>query len=704
MIRNTNRKTGLLSTAARTRRGASGTEIGLLLGLIAIVSITSVTLLGVRISDLNNTLAGYLEDAQNTTGGSPGSGSGAGGGGGGTVEAEPVDIDEPEHCQGGGQSVEGSSLGTEGDDSIAIDGAVTGTTDLDSGNDSFSACAGTGLVKFGPGSDTATIVGTVLGVEMEDGEGVLEVKGDVDGQIKADGDSGGPTTTRVSGNVTGQINLSDRDDSVTVGGDTQGPIYLRQGVDVVDIRGNALSPIYADFDSSGVTLEIFGRADGVINLGKGDDSITVGQDAAGLNLQQGSDVVDIGGSVTGDILSDNDGGGHQVTVDGNIDGLTNLSDGDDTLTVGGDTADVNIQQGSNTVTIGGSLLGYLIADNDGSGSDVTIEGDAAGNIDLSNADDSLTIRGTAGNINTEQGSDVVVVDGRITGFVQADGDATGLDLTARDGVDGRIDMSDGNDRLEITGNLTYNGSEPALNTEQGVDYAKITGKVTGDIVADFDGSGLTLNVGAGVDGQINLSRSDDTVNVTGDVVVASGRDAIHGEQGSDDITVTGSVVGAVRFSGDASGATVDIGEDLDGDLKLSDSDDTVTIGGNMTGGHTISVGQGSNAVTIGGNTDAAISADGDGSGLDLEIGGTFSGVLNDGSRSDDRVIIGGDYASSDLDGDDGTDSVWLKSYTESDWNDDVDGIQSTIDNFENIKVGNDVVVGSGSAFSAAFFN
>ena len=326
-------------------------------------------------------------------------------------------------------------------------------------------------------------------------------------------------------------------------------------------------------DNGSDTISLNGGSVGVsVNAFGGDDTITLdGGTAVTFDILGGNGVDTINltsGSVGRDVRGDN--GNDTITMTGGSVGnnvylgATNFASTDtDSFTMTGGTVSGSIfgDNGNDTITLSGGTVGDgAIGVDARNGDDVIIVNGAtvSGDIFGRNGNDSLTW--SAGELNSgfigENGSDTAI----ISGTAVYDGDET---------FDGGDDLSTGDGWIDT---LTYSGitGTAAAGTVTNWENIIIDGGsigFSGALATGTDpGTGLTLQNGAMLDAMGGFALTGNLNNSGG---VISSQDGTAG----DAITITGD------YSG---GGVVQVDADFENDVV-----DTLTIGGNVTGGPTL---------------------------------------------------------------------------------------------------------------------
>jgi Ca2+-binding RTX toxin-like protein len=380
------------------------------------------------------------------------------------------------------------------------------------------------------------------------------------------------------------------------------------------------------------------------------DQILAGSDNDTINAGAGNDTVDGGAGLDTAVFS-GALAGYTVSTTGGITTVTG-PDGTDTLTT------VERLQFADAVLIVGAGGGQYFV---GTGGDDTINGTAFSDEIFGGAGQD-TINGLAGNdliqgndgndiINAGAGVDTVTGDGGadtflITGVTSGQADSTFDGGTGTD----TFDASGVSEALTFNGTVTDGQFTVGDNTVTGVEV--VIGGSVGDQL-DFQAftTALELRGGGGDDVIRGGAGFDSLFGGTGaDQISGTAGDALHGEDGDDALTVTGSAA--------ANSTTVQGGAGTD-TLTLVGSSTTFDLasGAGSVGSTVLSVstienvalsGAGAGVRTLQGNSSA--------NRLEVLAGGTGFSVVLDGREGDD-VLIGGALGDT-LTGGDGLDQLF----------------------------------------------
>ncbi len=399
--------------------------------------------------------------------------------------------------------------------------------------------------------------------------------------------------------ITGALNTTSLDDSLTIKGDsvlTVGSVNTLGGNDTLNIAG---------------TATVVGNVD----MGDGDDALTVNVGATLTgNVQASGTKLTVAGVVGGSVTMT--GASSQLDLTGatvnsvtmtsgtaaivNVDGTSTVSTtlttgaGDDTITVdlgGTVTGLISTGTGSDSVIVNGTTSGGITA----AGS---LDVNGAGNIDavtLTAATGAVTLNigntaaATVDSVTANSGADItltVAAGSTVTGAITTDTNDT---ITIDGTVGGLIDTGIGTDSVAVTGTVANITAAGTLLTVSGagtiVDVTMTGASSRLDLVGTTVNSvtmtsitAATVNVGTG------LGAS--TVNTT--VTTGAGADTVNVIAGS---TVTGNIqtgLGADTMTLSGTAGNIDMGADSD----------TLTLNvGNASVG-TIEMGAGTNTVNI----------------------------------------------------------------------------------------------------------
>jgi fibronectin-binding autotransporter adhesin len=496
--------------------------------------------------------------------------------------------------------------GSAGINTVTVNGTLVATGDLGTGNDVLDV-VGTldtlgGTFALGDGNDTFTVHdGTHVIGTIDGGAGVdtrvydINLNADLGQLVNFEG---------VTKTGTGTLNLNgpgatDLQEVSVLGG----TLNIGPAGSVVATPGSTLTTVVG----SGATLNV----DGSYGCGDGNDAMTVS------------------GTVSGS-------------------GTIDLCDGDDTLTLNDGAVLSNVVSGGNSLTAGDTLVlnnanaftfdagnttnfELLLKENTGIATLIGTQGFNSVNV----------LAGTLDVDGTLETSSLVLfhgttlnVDGVVRGLNGTEAVILGDDdvNTVKVGAGGLLfatgDLAGGNDVLDVFGELNTNGSNFSgvlslgdgndlftLHDGGGVNGVVYGGDGTDTAIADIN---LTADLGALVQFEVLTKTGGGTLNINGDtdgVLFPSSIQNVNVLEGTLNIGPDGIVEGPADGSPlntlVASGATLNV----DGSYGCGTSNDTMTVGGAVTGSGTIDL------------------CDGDDT-LILNDGANLSGLVN--------ALIGGD--------------------------------------------------------------
>ena len=534
----------------------------------------------------------------------------------------------------------------------------------------------TGAVRgLGDGDLSAVVAGTVRGDLVEEGAGDLSatVSGTVEGNVFGRG--GGALTLDVQegGAVTGTVH--DPASPLTVAGSIGRLLYTSGGTVTVAATGRLTGvevagrreAVRSESGDLAVTVARAGTVTGAVRgLGDGDLSAVVAGTVRGDLVEEGAGDLSatVSGTVEGNVFG-RGAGEHTVTVSrgGTVTGAIHLAAS--TVTVDGAAGRVQLDNGG-TVTVGGTgrLVGIegvavrnaagdlrvtvaaggrVEGDVVGLGSRparVTTEAGSAvtGTIDMAGEGSTVTVGGTAGRVQLDNGGAVTVGrTGRLAGVEVTGGreavrsESGDLAVTvARAGtVTGDVrGLGDGDLRAMVAGtvrgDLVEEGAGDLSATVSGTVEGDVFGQGAGALTVDVqEGGAVTgtvhdptgpLTVAGSIGRLLYTSGGAVTVAATGrlaGVEVAGGREAVRSESGDLAVTVAraGTVTGDVRGLGDGD-LRVQVAGTVRGDLVEEGAGDlSVTVSGTVEGDV---FGRGAGALTV-----------------DVQEGGAVTGTVHD---------------------------------------------------------------------------
>jgi fibronectin-binding autotransporter adhesin len=458
-----------------------------------------------------------------------------------------------------------------------IGGAVTmiaGTDVLNIGNNTATVTMGNVLGAF---SQTAGVLGgnnslTVLGA---DASNTSDITGSVN-QTAAVGNNtltlgfatlgsanlsavapvyGNTVTVDDASTITGALNTTSLDDSLTINGDsvlTVGSINTLGGNDNLTVTG---------------TATVVGNVD----MGDGDDALNViaGATLTG-NVQASGTKLTVAGVVGGSVTMTASAGSNQLDLNG-----ATVASGVTMSATAGNVSTVNVD-GASSITAGGITTG--------AGDDlVNVDGIVTGNIATAAGNDTLNVNATGivtGNVDMGDGTDVVnvIAGGTLTGDVQAEG----IKLTVTGIVSGAVSMNAaaGSNELDLVGAVIANGVTMAAT-------AGNVSTVNVDAASTITANGITTGAG------------DDLVNVdgivTGNIVTAAGNDTLN-------VHATATITGNIDMGAGDDTLNVFAGSTITGTIDMGDGNNTVNAIGGTMGDITITVTTGSNLLNLVGAT------------------------------------------------------------------------------------------------------
>ena len=213
---------------------------------------------------------------------------------------------------------------------------------------------------------------------------------------------------------------------------------------------------------------------------------------------------------------------------------------------------------------------------------------------------------------------------------------------------------------DFAGKVTLDIEVVSYNVEKGMGNIE-------DKIKEIELNDDTIIINGDLNNEMELGSSDDVVYIEGNT-----NEKIKLEAGDDTLAISGNVNKEIKTgSGDDA---VYIEGNTNEKIKLEAGDDTLVVSGNVN--KEIKSGSGDDRVYIEGNTTDKIKLE---SGNDMI---TINGAIN-----------------KDIDGGSGIDSIVLGSYTKADYDNNVNGIQNKLKNFENFKFSDGETIGDSSVFN-----
>lgn len=603
----------------------------------------------------------------------------------------------------------------EGNDTLRVTNKnVYGAIDSGSGNDVVEITHGFAAnVSTGDGNDEVTIGQYAATISLGDGNNTLDVEGAVNGALSAGSgkdiieigsasssiDLGdGNNELIVDAHVNGRLDVGDGDDTITIGAGAT-DVTLGDGINRFTAGANVTS-VNAGEDRD--IVDVGGHLT-TVHLGDGDNELTVDDYTRYLSTGSGDDVVTLGSTL------------HTNSRDDQLD----LGDGDNTLTITGSAMGLNVNTGSGTDVLNFAQIGpstsYMSDVTTGAGRDtVTVTGVAYANFDLGEGDDTLkvTTSNVHGTIDTGAGHDTIEID---NGFAAAINTGAGNDDVSVANYAASVDLGDGRNTLNVTNSV--NGNINAGDSKDVVTVGSVTGSISlGDGANEFTTT-------AGVAGQMTFGKDNDTVTIgttATSVDLGDGNNhfsagssvstVVNAGDGDDVIDITGYATSVHLGDGDN---TLDVGG-YTRYVSMGDGDDVVTLESTL---HTnsrddqLDLGNGDNTLTITGNAMGLNITSGSGDDtFSLQQVGPSSSYLTDvevGAGDDFVTVAKASYANFDLgsgrdylkleagltgtaDGGDGHDAVRLNQ-TLAQWEAASQSVRDQYTNFEQLAF-NDITI------------
>ncbi len=521
--------------------------------------------------------------------------------------------------------------------------------------------AGNTVNVGGFGIDGATEEGVQIGSVAPSDGNVVDVDGDITGNLDAvqiTGDQNTVTASTIDSasaagvNITGDQNQVSAEGVMSIEGGTVG-VTINGDENVVEsngkiegLGGNGVEIIQGDGNVVDANTFIQGTTNGAV-VGGNNNTVQAGTDITGTG--------GAGASISGDFNTVSSGG----TIDGqSTDGVNitgNENDVTATTAITGVQDGVQIDGNENDVETGtisgGTGAGVDIT---GDGNDVaataaaTISGATGVNIagNQNNVSSAGDITGTAGNAVTINGDDnIVSTNGAIDsatalGIEVTGGSGNTINAASVEGATDAVNLGSGNTLL-VDGNVNAEGGDALI-----LDDANLV-DIGGDVTATGDG----IVIGTALDmGDNNIINIDGSVDVDGDGIKIWGN--------NNDITVAGTL----DAGGDAfvlngfDNNRIDVGDVIaGGSFIVVGSNNDVDTGNVDTGGTAISATD-NNDILVDGNINAGTGAGG-GDGLnlgddnDVEVKGYIDADGNGGTggagivaEDDNKIDVEGDNA------------------------------------------------------------
>jgi len=513
--------------------------------------------------------------------------------------------------------------------------------------------------------------------------------------------------TTISGAVTGNVTLTNADDTVTFldGTSLNGSVNLGDGDASVVINDNVTITQETRIGSGeanvqigeGVSLEFTNVTGGVNALNitsDGDDTLIMGGAGATStingNLTVGGDI-DIQNTsiVRGFATNDNDDDTinlEDVTILGDV----STSNGDDSVTIGSNSflgGSFRLGDGDHGVSIGENVtITHETFLNAGESSIVVGQGTSLGNGNRTGEVDALNVSSAGEDTLIVGGSaSLTTIDGNVSigGSIDVQNTSVIGNFATRNDNDDTINFEDvtitgdvstgqGNDAVSISDNSSLGGSfhlgdgSHEITIGEGVTIADET-QISGNVIDDtrlLVGQGSYLGQGerTGESTALSISSGGEDTLVVGGATVETTLDGNVFVGGEISITNT-SVRGNFSTNDNDSDEIILTDVTIDGDVATSNGNDTVSISDNSSIGGSFHLGDGSHEITIGAGVriedETQISGDpnsdtsllvGEGSYLGQGERTGESTALSINSGGDDTIVVGGAGAETTLDG------------------------------------------------------
>ena len=252
---------------------------------------------------------------------------------------------------------------------------------------------------------------------------------------------------------------------------------------------------------------------GTLNMGDGNDSITLNNGAAGtINADAGDDTVNLNSTSATTTIIGGSGADNLFAQAGNINSTLNIN-------------------AANAGTLDASSFSSFETINMGDGQDTATITANAGTLSMGDGNDSITLNnGAAGTINADAGNDSATITGTAAGTLNMDDGNDNVNLSSGAEFNGSIALGSGDNRLILGDNAVITGNVTALG---GNDYVEInSGEIKGTIDLG-EGDNTLKAVGAKTENvAISGGNGSDTMifegqsALTGSIDAGGGNDVI----------------------------------------------------------------------------------------------------------------------------------------------------------------------------------
>ena len=390
----------------------------------------------------------------------------------------------------------------------------------------------------------------------------------------------------------------------------------------VAVNANTINAI----SGTGADVTTAFNSAGISNLSVGNDSVTIsdtnlgGSDPTALDTGAGTDTLSSTSTASQTLVVAGANAGTLGSI--NYSNLENISlgFGADTATIAANTGTLNMGAGNDSITLNTGAAGTINAD---AGDDsATIAGTAAGSLNMGAGIDTVSLTSKTSTTTIDAGDDADILNSQ-TGSINSTLNITGTNA-------GTLDAA------------SFSNFE-TINMGDGNDYITLNTEATGLIFAGDGNDSATVNANA--DGTLVMGDGSDTVTLTslnstayidGGFRIDSDIDTLNSQ--------TGAVNSNLNIRGPKSGELDEAYFHSFEVINLDDGEDTATISASAG---TVNLGGGNDSITLNAGTTGNINAD---SGNDSATINSFAaGNLNMGNGSD-TVSLTSHHATTVIDG------------------------------------------------------
>ena len=417
----------------------------------------------------------------------------------------------------------------------------------------------------------------------------------------------------------------------------------------------------------------------IINGGEGDDSITFSGDAANIEATivggKGDDKINVTGAASVSISDDEGDDSYNISGEG-AHVTINDNKGADSLKITGKvvSADVSLSgNDNNAVTIDSAAVGIKANISVAGGDDTIVSKAENATLVINSAagDDVITISGqkSSVNISADAGDDVITISGQKSSVsIDAGAGDDVIDITKADNSKITIATGNGDDTVKISAATVFG----SVTGGAGTDDLVISGANASLSVSEVENVNLTGKNGfvSVTGGTVNSSAGGATINAA-TVNVTDGTAVLNHDTAINELTISkGSVTANASVNATVAGGTFTSGKGVTAadvitvsgygaNVNTGEGNDSITVSEDAYGTNTLTLGAGSDQVTVAAGKGKVVITDLDSNhdilnlkdaSEDTVVSLSKNGVLNvvdAGQYNVTATVISGDYGTSD---------------------------------------------------------